>query len=137
MTGSTQKQMTPREAGEFAARVLDAWNAHDVERALAHYTEDLVYRDPNTRSAVVGAPAMRTYLARLFGLWRMHWTVREIFPLLEGPGHAVLWHATLQRASGGPAVATDGMDLVLLRDGRIARNEVYFDRAVLAPLLSA
>ncbi len=29
----------------------------------------------------------------------------------------------------------DGMDLALVRDGRLARNEVYFDRAVLAPLL--
>ena len=29
------------------------------------------------------------------------------------------------------------MDLVLMRGGRIARNDVYFDRSVLAPLMTA
>lgn len=30
----------------------------------------------------------------------------------------------------------DGMDLVVIDGDRIKRNEVYFDRAVLAPLLA-
>ena len=33
-------------------------------------------------------------------------------------------------------IEADGMDLVVLRGDRLVRNEVYFDRAVLAPLLA-
>ena len=32
-------------------------------------------------------------------------------------------------------IEADGMDLAVLRGERLARNDVYFDRAVLAPLL--
>ena len=34
-------------------------------------------------------------------------------------------------------VEADGMDIVLLEGDRIKRNEVYFDRAVLAPLFAS
>ena len=42
----------------------------------------------------------------------------------------------------GPSYASlamlevDGMDLVLIENGRVKRNEVYFDRAALAPLMA-
>jgi len=39
----------------FAERFLDAWNSQDVERVVACYTEDVQYRDPNTRGMVEGA----------------------------------------------------------------------------------
>ena len=51
-------------------------------------------------------------------------------------GRAVLWHVTFQKPEGGQIVEADGMDLVLLDGDRIARNEVYFDRAVFAPFAS-
>jgi ketosteroid isomerase-like protein len=31
---------------ERAAAVLGAWNSQDVDRVLACYTEDCIYRDP-------------------------------------------------------------------------------------------
>lgn len=128
--------MTPAQLAAFADRFLGAWNTQDVERVVACYTDDLVYRDPNTRGAVHGADAMRRYLRKLFAAWTMHWSLREGFPLAEG-GAAVLWRATLTPAGGGPSVEVDGMDLVLMRGARIARNEVYFDRAVLMALAGA
>ena len=56
---------------ERAAAVLSARNSHDVDRVLACYTEDCIYRDPNTRGAVEGHEALRRYLTRLFQDWRM------------------------------------------------------------------
>jgi ketosteroid isomerase-like protein len=115
-----------------AEAVLSAWNHHDVERVLACYTEDCVYRDPNTRGAVLGQAALRRYLTRLFRDWRMHWSLREFFPFGDGSGGAFLWDATLTPAAGGATTAIAGMDLVLLHGDRLARNEVYFDRMALA-----
>lgn len=116
-------------------RAQHAWNAQDVDRVLTCYTEDLIYRDPNTRGELQGSPAMRRYLVKLFDGWRMHWTLRDVYPFEGRGGCAVTWHASFQRPGGSRTVETDGMDLVLLRDGRIQRNEVHFDRSVLVPLL--
>jgi hypothetical protein len=117
--------------------VLDAWNTHDPERVVACYTADLVYRDPNTRGEVRGADAFRRYLTKMFASWRMHWSAKEIFALEGAEGTAVLWHATLTPVGGKLTVGVDGMDLAVLEGERLKRNEVYFDRAALAVLLTA
>jgi hypothetical protein len=75
---------------------------------------------------------MRHYLRRLFDSGTAGRS--EITPA-GTEGSAALWHATFQRAQGGETVEADGMDLVLLVGDRISRNEVYFDRALLAPLM--
>jgi ketosteroid isomerase-like protein len=124
--------MTQDDLMTLAARFLAAWNAQDVERVLACYTDDFAYRDPNTRGDVRGAPAMRRYLTKLFAAWDMHWSVREVFPLADAEGCTFLWRASFRR--GGAAIELDGADLVVLRDGKIARNDVYFDRAPLEGL---
>lgn len=116
---------------ELATAVLSAWNDHDVDRVVACYTEDCIYRDPNTRGAVEGQEALRRYLSRLFRDWRMHWSLREFFPFADGSGGAFLWDAQLTPAAGGKTMDISGMDLVLLRGERLSRNEVYFDRMAL------
>ncbi len=123
--------MDREEALRLAETFLAAWNSQDVETVLACYTEDCIYRDPNTRGPVVGQEALRRYLTRLFQQWKMHWSLREFFSFGDGNGGAFLWHAELTPASGGKTVAADGMDLALLENGRLCRNEVYFDRAAL------
>jgi ketosteroid isomerase-like protein len=117
---------------------IAAWNSQDVEAVLDCYTEHLLYRDPNTRGEVKGRENMRRYLRKLFASWNMHWSLREVHPLAGVEGAAALWHASFRRGrrgDGGEVVEVDGMDLVLLEGERIFRNEVYFDRALLAPLM--
>lgn len=113
---------------------LDAWNSQDVERVLACYTEDVLYRDPNTRGYIQGRDNLRTYLVKLFDSWQMTWANREYFPLAEGDGASFLWHATFRRPGGAAIVEADGMDLAVLRGDLLARNEVYFDRTVILKL---
>ncbi len=114
---------------------LDAWTSQDVERVVSLYTEDVRYRDPNTRGYVEGRDALRRYLRKLFDAWQMTWHEREVFDLDGTDGVAFLWHATFRRPGKDLVVEADGMDLALLRGDQLARNEVYFDRAVLAPLM--
>lgn len=128
--------MNGKEMRALAERFLDAWNSQEVEAVAATYTDDVVYSDPNTRGVINGGADLRRYLAKLFEAWQMTWSVREIHPLEGGDGCALLWHAEVRRPGGSGAVEFDGMDLVMLRDGRIERNEVNFDRTALVPLMS-
>jgi nuclear transport factor 2 (NTF2) superfamily protein len=122
---------------ELAEKFLAAWNTQEVDRVLACYTPDLEYRDPNTRGAVHGSENLRRYLSKLFGRWQMHWSLREAYLFDGGRGCNVLWHATFRLPAGDTTIEIDGMDFVEVRDDRISRNEVCFDRALLAPLLAA
>jgi len=119
------------EVLRLAERVLSAWNDQDVEIVLSCYTEDCIYQDPNTRGPVKGHEAFGRYLGKLFEQWKMHWSLREFFLFGEENGGAFLWKAELTPVSGGKTFQINGMDLVMLRGGRLCRNEVYFDRMAL------
>lgn len=129
---ATDRERLQRIAEGFFA----AWNRQDVDEVLRCYTEDVVYQDPTTRGPVRGADALRRYLTKLFAAWSMTWRLEELLPLDGGDGAAVRWSATLAPRGVERGVAVSGMDLVILDGDRIARNEVFFDRALLAPLLS-
>ena len=127
--------MNERRMYELAKGLLNAWNSQDVDQVLACYTEDVVYVDPNTRGEVKGAEAMRKYLGRLFTGWKMTWQLKEAYLFKDHSGCAAMWHASLGPADGEQAVELDGMDLVLMEGDLVKRNEVYFDRAVIASLM--
>jgi len=61
----------------------------------------------------------------------MRWSMRESFTFGAGGSGVFLWHATLTPAGGGNTAEIDGMDLALVRDDLLYRNEVYFDRMAL------
>lgn len=115
--------------------LVAAWNAQDVEAVVACYTDDLVYVDPNNRGPVEGSAALRRYLTKLFDRWEMHWAVELIYPLADRDGGVALWHASLTARTTRRTAEVDGIDLVLIEGDRVQRNEVYYDRVALAPLL--
>jgi len=128
--------MDDDELRERVERVLDAWNAQDVDRVVGCYTEDLVYRDPNTRGEITGADDFRRYLKKLFFAWKMKWSLREAHLFRDVGGGAFLWRAVIGKEEGDRRVEIEGMDLIVFEGDRIRRNEVYFDRAALAVFMS-
>lgn len=125
--------MNEETRDRLVTQFLDAWNSQDVERVLDYYTDDVRYRDPNTRGVVEGRDALRRYLTRLFAEWQMTWSARETWELATADGVALLWRATFRRPSevAASTVSIDGMDIAVLRGERVARNDVYFDRTAL------
>jgi len=121
----------------LGGRVMSIWNTQDVDAVLGCYVEDLVYQDPNTREPVRGRDAMRAYLTKLFSRWTMRWEPGEIFPLDGIDGVTLRWTGTLARAGESRAVDVAGLDLVLLEGDLVKRNEVYFDRSLLAELFTS
>lgn len=76
--------MITREFAEhFAKDWIDAWNSHDLERILSHYTDDFVMTSP--RIAVVadepsgilkGKPSVRAYWEKALALApHLHFTL--------------------------------------------------------------
>ncbi|BDI29799.1 hypothetical protein CCAX7_18500 [Capsulimonas corticalis] len=63
--------MTYKEADALALDWIDGWNAHDLDRILAHYAEDVVYASPlavqilnDPTGEMRGKAAVRDYFTR-------------------------------------------------------------------------
>lgn len=114
------------ELRELCERWLAAWTGNDPEGLLEFYGEDAFYRDPAVRKGLRGREQMREYFTRLLAAnpsWT--WEALEIIP--TDRGCALKWHAKIP--AGCEVVEEDGVDIVEIADGKITRNEVYFDRA--------
>ncbi len=103
----------------YNARWLAAWTAKDVDALLGFYAEDCVYKDPQTAGGLTGHEPLRAYLTGLFGATpAMTYTPDEVWPIPGG--FCGRWYCDVE---GGQRLR--GFDLVVLRDGLIALNEVY------------
>lgn len=118
--------MTKEKAREFASRWLPAWTGNDPERLANFYSDDVVYLDASVPQGLKGKGALLEYLRRLLAAnpeWV--WTQIEPFPMEDG--FLNKWHARIP--VGPKVVECVGVCLVQFNDqGKIRRNEVYFDR---------
>ena len=122
------------EARAFAERWLPAWSGNRPELLASFYTEDAFYSDPAVPAGVRGREALLAYFRRLLAHNpRWVWTQRDAIPLRDG--FLNLWHASIP--VGERVLEVDGVCTVQLRDGRIAANQVFFDRSELLAALRA
>jgi len=120
--------MNKPEAFALCAHWLPLWTGNRPEELAAIYAEDVFYRDPAKPNGIHGKPALLGYFRKLLAInpaWV--WTIDDVWPV-EG-GFVLRWRAKIP--VGGIVVQETGMDLVLVRDGLVTKNEVYFDRTAL------
>mgnify|MGYP001254624419 CR=1 FL=1 len=101
---------------------LAAWSAKDVDGVASFYTDDAAYLDQQVPNGVSGQAQLKEYLAGLFAMvpdW--HYEPEEVWSL-EG-GYCGRWICTMKTPEG--EVKLRGFDLCLIKDGKIAHNEVY------------
>ncbi|NWF96499.1 MAG: nuclear transport factor 2 family protein [Candidatus Thorarchaeota archaeon] len=119
----------------FAKDWLDAWTGNDPEFLLSFYTDDALYVDPANRNGLRGKDEIRSYFVRLLDVYRdWTWVPLEVFPIEKGM--IVKWRCQIHI----PEIETieeTGVDIVEIRDGKISRNEVYFDRSRLVEVVQA
>jgi hypothetical protein len=103
---------------ELIERYNDAWNAQDLDAIDAHHHPDIVFHNHTADERAEGAAAVHEHIAQIF---RNNPTLRfSTRSLFVGDDFAVCeW-----TASTG-AKEWDGVDVFPLRDGKIARKDVY------------
>ncbi len=107
------------DIARFNADWLAAWTSKDVPALLGFYAEDCTYFDPQVPAGITGHEALRGYLTQLFGATPpMTYTPEEVWTI-DG-GFCGRWYCSVEGAG-----RLRGFDMVLLRDDRIAHNEVY------------
>jgi len=103
---------------ETIERYNDAWNAQDLDAIAALHHPDIVFHNHTAGERAEGAEAVRTHIARIFeNNPTLRFTTRTLY---AGDDFAVCeWTASTGEREW------DGVDVFPLREGLIARKDVY------------
>jgi steroid delta-isomerase-like uncharacterized protein len=130
-----------RELQQFIDRYNDAWNTHDVDAIVAMHTEDSVFENHVTGDVNVGRDQIGAAIRGIFSVFPdlnfegrrqyirddlvvQEWTARGTH---EGP----MTRAGIEVEPTGKRVEYKGMDVIPIRDGLVARKDVYSDSITL------
>lgn len=117
--------MNPEQLNHFTDNWLSSWTGNRPDLLLEYYTEDAYYLDPANPQGLKGKDQMKAYFTKLLAKnpdWV--WTSVEIMPTEKG--FTLKWKAEIPLPT--KTLTIFGLDIVELIDGKISRNEVYFDR---------
>lgn len=111
-------------AQAFAADWIDAWNRHDLERVLSHYSEDFSMSSPyiaaiagEPSGTLHGKPAVAAYWRKALGLMP---TLRfELVATLVGADSLVLYY----KGARGMAAET----FFFNADGKVAKAAAHYE----------
>lgn len=109
----------------FCNEWLSAWTGNHPEKLLTYYADDAFYSDPTNVKGLKGHELLLPYFSRLLKHnpdWK--WSAEEIIP--TDKGFTLKWKALIPVK--GHTITIIGLDIVEVLDGKITRNEVYFDR---------
>jgi ketosteroid isomerase-like protein len=100
------------------------WNSQDLDTIMPTYTDDIVFQNHTAGEApVVGADAVRAHLAAIFERWPdMRFTGRRLF--ITDTVCVSEWTASATTPDGR-RLEWDGVDIFPIREGLIARKDVY------------
>jgi ketosteroid isomerase-like protein len=114
--------MSPGEVADLIGRYNEAWNRQDLEAIHSLHHPEIVFENHTADERASGAAAVREHIARIFAnnpgmtfrTRSMH--VGDDFAVCE-------W--TLTVAKDGRVLEWDGVDVFPVRNGLIARKDVY------------
>ena len=134
MTSATER------VRETLAAYNDAWNAHDVERVGSLHAPDMVFENHTAGERAEGDEALE-HIAGIFESWpdisfetrRLY--VRDDLVVQEwtarGTHQGPMTRSGIEIEPTGRKVEYRGMDIIPIRDGLVARKDVYSDGVTL------
>jgi ketosteroid isomerase-like protein len=107
---------------ELIERYNDAWNRQDLDAIHALHHPEIVFDNHTAGERAAGADAVREHIGRIFeNNPTMRFTTRSLH---AGEDFAVCeW--TLNLEKDGRRLEWEGVDVFPIRDGLIARKDVY------------
>jgi uncharacterized protein (TIGR02246 family) len=114
--------MSPDDVTKLIERYNDGWNRQDLETIASLHAPDIVFYNHTAGERAEGAAAVSEHIATIFrNNPDMRFTTRS---LQAGDDFAVCeW--TVNVTKDGRPLEWDGVDVFPLRDGLIARKDVY------------
>jgi steroid delta-isomerase-like uncharacterized protein len=102
---------------------IDAWNSQDLDVVMSMHTDDTVFENHTAGERAQGIDAVRAHIGGIFERWpSLRFRGRNLY---VAEGFAVSeWTATAT-SDGGKTIEWDGVDVFPIRDGKIARKDVY------------
>jgi len=124
--------MPQRDPEATLRAVLDAFNRHDLEEIMGHFSDDAVFESPRGSepwgTRFVGRTAVRAGLAMRFeGIPDVHYGDDRHFVSAAGDRGASEWLLT-GTTIGGKRIEVRGCDLWEFANGRIVRKDSYWKR---------
>ena len=133
--------MDGEELQEFIDRYNAAWNEHDVETIVTLHTEDSVFENHVTGDVNVGREQIARAISGIFSVFPdlefetrrayirddlviQEWTAR-------GTHEGTMTRSGMEVPPTGKKVEYKGMDVIPIRDGLVARKDVYSDSVTL------
>ena len=133
--------MDGAELQAFIDRYNAAWNAHDVDAIVAMHTDDSVFENHVTGDRYTGREAIGEAIHGIFAVFPdlafetrraylrddlvvQEWTAR-------GTHEGTMTRSGVQVPPTGRTVEYKGMDVIPIRDGLVARKDVYSDSITL------
>jgi steroid delta-isomerase-like uncharacterized protein len=129
------------ELQAFIDRYNNAWNRHDVDAIVSMHTDDSVFENHVTGDVNVGREAIGRAITGIFSVFPdlefegrrqyirddlvvQEWTAR-------GTHLGKMTRASIEVEPTGRSVEYRGMDVIPIRDGLVARKDVYSDSITL------
>jgi len=101
----------------------DAWNRQDLDAVMSMHTDDTVFQNHTAGDLVEGIAAVREHIGGIFARWpSLRFRGRRLYVAADFVVSE--WTATATRDDGA-TIEWDGVDVFPLRDGNIARKDVY------------
>lgn len=121
--------MNEEDAREFASRWLPAWTGNRPEVLADYYSDDCFYSDANIPDGANGKTELIEHFRKLLAQ-NPHWVWTQIEAIPMEGGFLNKWLATIP--VGQKTLECIGVFFLLFdENGKIKRNEVYFDRTEL------
>jgi steroid delta-isomerase-like uncharacterized protein len=129
------------ELQAFIDRYNNAWNRHDVDAIVSMHTDDSVFENHVTGDVNVGREAIGRAITGIFSVFpdlefegRRQY-IREDLVVQEwtarGTHLGKMTRASIEVEPTGRSVEYRGMDVIPIRDGLVARKDVYSDSITL------
>ena len=131
-------QLTEAQIRAMGEELLDAYNRHDVEALLEHYTDDVVWTEPTLVAPARGKTAVAAALRDTFTAFpdlEVHRDGFHLYVDVEDQSAVVTWMLTgtmtgsMQNGVPAPGrtVTMSGANHARFRDGRICEYTFHYD----------
>jgi steroid delta-isomerase-like uncharacterized protein len=122
---------------DVIAKYNDAWNRHDIDAILALHTEDSVFENHTSGGRAAGKREIRAMVTSVFAAFPdIHFDGRRTYvrdDLVVQEWTATATHEKPFTRAGttyppsGKRITWNGMDVIPMKDGLVARKDVYVD----------